>query len=219
MVTLRSGWSGAFVAMLVGLAAQGQSGSGRAAETPPVTAPVTAPATAPDAHAAAQGLSRPGSSDVVITNSAALACQDAAKIGDFNGDGIAQCTAALASPLSQQDVAAVYTDRGAVYLQHKQYAQAKADFDAALNLVPTTADAYVNRGAALLGMKRYADAIADIDRGLGLGPDQPEKAYFNRALADQHLKDLKAAYQDFLKASQLKPDWPAPKAELAGLSP
>jgi len=212
MVVLQSGWLGACVAMLVGLAAQAQTGSAPAAATPP--------AVAPDAHSSAQRLSTPGSGNLVITNPQALACQDAAKIGDFNGSGVGQCTLALGtSPLSQQDVAAIYTDRGAVYLQHRQYAQAKADFDAALQLVPTTADAYVNRGAALLGMKQYADAIVDTDRGLALGPDQPERAYFNRAIAEEHLKDLKSAYQDFLRASQLNPGWAAPKAELAGLNP
>jgi tetratricopeptide (TPR) repeat protein len=212
MFVLQSGWLGACVAILVGLAAQGQTGSSPAAETPPVTTP--------DAPPAAQRLSTPGSGELIITNPQALACQDAAKIGDFHGDGVDQCTLALgASPLSQQDVAAIYTDRGGVYLQHRQFALAKADLDAALKLIPTTADAYINRGAALLGMKQYADAIVDIDRGLELGPDQPEKAYFNRALAEEHLKDLKSAYQDFLKASQLNPNWPAPKAELTGLSP
>ena len=196
--------------MLVGLAAQAQPA--------PTAGP--RPAAAPEARPAAQSPSPPGGADLVITNPQALACQDAAKFGDFNGVGVDQCTLALGtSPLSQQDVAAIYTDRGGVYLQHRQFALAKADLDAALKLVPTTADAYVNRGAALLGMKQYADAIVDIDRGLVLGPDQPEKAYFNRALADRHLKDLKSAYQDFLKASQLNPNWPAPKAELAGLSP
>jgi tetratricopeptide (TPR) repeat protein len=209
---LQSGWLGACAAMLLGLAAQGQAGPSPAAEASPVTAP--------EAHPAAQGQPTPGRTELTITNPQALACQDAAKMGDFNGVGVEQCTLALGtSPLSQEDIAAIYTDRGGVYLQHRQFALAKADLDAALKLVPTTADAYVNRGAALLGLKQYADAIVDIDRGLELGPDQPEKAYFNRALAEVHLKDLKSAYQDFLKASQLKPDWPAPKAELAGLSP
>jgi tetratricopeptide (TPR) repeat protein len=212
MFVPRSGWSGVCVAILVALAAQGRAESGPAARTPP--------AAAPDAHPSAQRLSTPGSGDLVISNPPARACQDAAMIGDFSGVGVDQCTLALGTaPLTQHDVAAIYTDRGAVYLQHKQYGQAKADFDAALNLIPTTADAYVNRGAALLGMKQYADAIADIDRGLDLGPDQPEKAYFNRAIAEEHLRDLKSAYQDFLKASQLNPSWPAPKAELAGLNP
>lgn len=155
---------------------------------------------------------------MIASNPYAAACQDAAKIGDLSGAGVAQCTQALGSLFSTRDLAAVHTDRGAVYLQHRQWALAKADFDAALALDPATADAYVDRGAALLGLRQYADAIADIDRGLALRPDQPEKAYFNRAIADEHLDDLKSAYQDYRKASELKPGWEAPKTELARFS-
>jgi len=203
----RSMWLGVGVAALVGLVGQGRAD--------PVASPQP-PAAAPKPAA---DLSTPGSGAVILTNPQALACQDAAKVGDFNGAGVQQCTLALgASLLSERDIAAILTDRGAVYLQHRKYELAKTDFDAALKLDASTADAYVDRGAALLGQKQYAEAIADIDRGLALGPDQPEKAYFNRAIADEHLNDLKSAYQDYLKASQLNPKWDAPKRELAGLA-
>jgi tetratricopeptide (TPR) repeat protein len=174
----------------------------------------------PGAHVVAPGLSTPGSGDLIISGDPhAMACQQAAKIGDFKGAGVDECTQALGSPLlHQHDLAATYTDRGAIYMQHRQYEQAKADFDAALKLEPAIANTYIDRGGTLIALKRYAEAIADIDHGLSLGPDQPEKAYFNRAIADEHLKDLKAAYEDYLKASQLNPDWAAPKAELARFS-
>jgi len=170
----------------------------------------------PAARPAAAELTRPGASVLMVTNEAALTCQDAARFGDVNGAGVDQCTLALqSSGLSQRDLAALHTNRGAIRLQHRQWAEAKDDFDAALKADPDVADAYVDRGAALLGLHKYAEAIADIDRGLALGPDLPEKAYFNRAIADEHLDDMKAAYQDYLKASQLAPNWDAPKAELA----
>jgi tetratricopeptide (TPR) repeat protein len=197
--------------LLAAQAAAAAQSSPPAVKTTSVTA--SAPQSAPE-------LSTPGSGTLVISNPQALACEDAAKIGDFNGAGADECTAALSGPLlTQSDRAAIFTDRGSVHLQHKQYAAAKADFDSALLLDADTADAYVDRGAALLGMKDYAAAIADIDRGLALKPDQPEKAYFNRGIADEHLNDLKAAYQDYLKASQLAPAWDAPKRVLAVLQP
>jgi len=162
-------------------------------------------------------LSTPASGEVILSgNPQAQACQEAAKFGDFNNTGIEECTLALGSPLmSDHDLAATYTDRGAIRMQHKQYALAIADFDAALKRDPNIANAYVDRGGALIALKRYAEAVADIDHGLSLNPDQPEKAYYNRAIADERLKDLKSAYDDYLKASQLKPDWAPPKAELA----
>jgi len=56
--------------------------------------------------------------------------------------------------------------------------------------------------------------VADIDRGLAYGPEQPEKAYFNRALAKEFLDDTKGAYLDYLKAAELAPTWTAPQVEL-----
>ena len=100
-------------------------------------------------------------------------------------------------------------------MQHKQFALARTDFDAALALDPSLANAYVDRGGALIAEKRYAEAIADIDHGLSLNPDEPWKVWFNRAIADEGLKDLKTALADYQKAADLKPDWPAPKAEIA----
>jgi tetratricopeptide (TPR) repeat protein len=199
----RSIWAGAIAVMLMASLAQAQ---------PPSTS-----ASASAAGSQRPNLSTPGSGDISLSNPHAIACEAAAKRGDATGAGAGECTQALAST-TEGGLAAIFTDRGSVYLQHKQWAQAKSDFDVALKLDPTTADAYIDRGAADLGLKQYADAIADIDRGLALGPDQPEKAYFNRAIADEHLDDLKAAYQDYLRASELNPNWALPKEELARFS-
>jgi tetratricopeptide (TPR) repeat protein len=211
--------SGAASAALMGLLVLAPARPASAAETPGAPPPTAAAPTG--SHVQAPNLSTPGSGDLTISGEPhAIACEQAAQSGDVNGAGIGECSLALGSPLlSQRDLAATYTDRGAIYMQHRQFAQAKADFDAALKVDPTIANIYIDRGGALIGMKQYAEAIVDIDRGLSLGPDQPEKAYFNRAIADEHLKDLKSAYQDYLKASQLNPNWAAPKTELARFGP
>jgi tetratricopeptide (TPR) repeat protein len=73
----------------------------------------------------------------------------------------------------------------------------------------------VNRGAAAVGARRFADGLADINKALELGVEEPEKAYYNRALAYEGLDNLKAAYFDYQKAVELKPEWDAPKNELA----
>ena len=67
----------------------------------------------------------------------------------------------------------------------------------------------------MIGQGHDADGIAEIDRGLALNPMEPEKAYFNRAIAEERLGDLKSAYADYRKAQTLKPDWPLPANELA----
>ena len=46
-------------------------------------------------------------------------------------------------------------------------------------------------------------------------PTEPEKAYYNRGVAEERLGDVRSAYFDYRTASQLKPDWSLPKIELA----
>lgn len=92
---------------------------------------------------------------------------------------------------------------------------ALADFDRAASRAPDMGEAYVNEGAVLIAQRRYGLAIGAIDRGLALGASAPERAYYNRALANLHLDNLAEAYGDLTKASQLAPDWDAPKQELA----
>jgi tetratricopeptide (TPR) repeat protein len=152
----------------------------------------------------------------VNRNLQAEACARAAQWGDTAGDGADQCTQVLATPtLSEHDKAATYLDRGAIYLQHRKFTLAQADLETAIKIAPDLGDAYVDHGAAMIGQKRYADGIADIDKGLPLNPDQPEKAYFNRAIADEALGDRAGALADYQKAAALQPNWAAPKAELA----
>jgi len=100
-------------------------------------------------------------------------------------------------------------------LVSRSFVDARTDFDAALRMEPNLAEALTNRGAALIGEGSYAPGIAEIDRGLALNPMEPEKAYFNRAIAEERLGDLKSAYADYRRALDLKPDWSLPKTELA----
>jgi len=100
-------------------------------------------------------------------------------------------------------------------LRRKEFASAEWDFNRAIKTKPDLGEAYVNRGAASVGAKRYAEGMADLNKALELGVEEPEKAYFNRALAYEGLDNLKAAYFDYQKAVELKPEWDPPKRELA----
>jgi tetratricopeptide (TPR) repeat protein len=126
------------------------------------------------------------------------------------------CDLALSTEvLSSHEIAATHVNRGVLLMAAQKYGDARKDFDVAAAMEPKLGEAYVNRGAALIGLGKPAEAVADIDRGLELNPEQPEKAYFNRAIAKERLNDMKGAYLDYLKASELKPDWDMPKAELS----
>ncbi|WP_293676793.1 tetratricopeptide repeat protein [uncultured Phenylobacterium sp.] len=126
------------------------------------------------------------------------------------------CTEALESELmNPRDRAGTYVNRGILKLRRREYASAQTDFNRAIEENPAFGEAYVNRGAASVGQKRFAEGLADINKAIELGVDEPEKAYFNRALAFEGLDDMKAAYLDYQKALELKPGWEMPLKELS----
>jgi tetratricopeptide (TPR) repeat protein len=129
---------------------------------------------------------------------------------------IEDCTTAIQyENLPRRDLAGTYINRGIIYMSRVRYAEAKRDFDSALAIGPTIGEAYVNRGAALVGLRAFKEAINDIDRGLALNTDEPEKAYFNRGLANEGLDNIPSAYRDYSHAAALKPGWEPPLNELS----
>jgi tetratricopeptide (TPR) repeat protein len=163
------------------------------------------------------------SSTVFSTNSMAVACSKHAKVQADTSMGmleaVAPCTVAIdTEPLDKRQLAATYVNRGVIWMTGERYAEAKTDFDSALRTDPRVGEAYVNRGAALAAGRQYAEAVADIDHGLALGVEEPQRAWYNRGLSMEALGDVKAAYESYLKAQALAPEWPAPKSELARFS-
>ena len=102
-----------------------------------------------------------------------------------------------------------------IQLSYERFSLAIDDFNDAIKHDPTIGDAFVNRGAAEIGQRKFAAGRDDIDHGLTLGADEPQKAYYNRGLADEYLGDETAAFNDYTKSSQLDPQWIWPKHELA----
>lgn len=152
----------------------------------------------------------------VLGGGMARQCSNAALAGESDRKFEALCTVAVETEmLSQRDRAGTYVNRGVMKLRRSEFGPARADFDKAVELKSDLAEAYVNRGAAYVGARRYAEGLADLNRALELGVDEPEKAYYNRALAHEGLDDMKAAYFDYRKAVELSPEWDAPKRELA----
>jgi tetratricopeptide (TPR) repeat protein len=152
----------------------------------------------------------------VLGGGLADACSRFAIDGRSDDYSLNTCTYALETEvLIKRDRAATLVNRGVIQLRRKKYEAANRDFDTAIRLAPAMGEAFVNRGAALIAQRRWQEGKDDIDKGLALGPDEPEKAYFNRALAWEALDDMEAAWRDYLKAAELKPEWEAPRKELA----
>lgn len=152
----------------------------------------------------------------VLGGGMARQCSDAALAGESERRFEAVCTLALETELlSTRDRAGTFVNRGVMKLRRKEFGAARDDFDRAVALKPDLGEAYVNRGAAAVGARRYAEGLADLTRAIELGLEEPEKAYYNRALAHEGLDDMTSAYFDYRKAVELKPDWQDPQRELA----
>ena len=85
-------------------------------------------------------------------------------------------------------------------------AAARSDFDAALRIEPTLAEALTNRGAALIGQGHDAQGIAEIDKGLAL---------MNKALEGKDyvagkfsVADAALFYVEFWAAGRMKMELP-----------
>ena len=99
-------------------------------------------------------------------------------------------------------------DRAAAIVELKNTLQAKPDLG----------EAFLNRGAAALGARRFGASLSDLNQAIELGVQEPEKAYYNRALAYEKLGLRQAAFADYAKAIELRPEWQQPRTELARLS-
>lgn len=156
-----------------------------------------------------------GAAVTVLGGGQAATCFEAAKGGRSDDSAIASCDLALDTEvLDPSDRGGTYINRGVMKLRRGLFEAAHVDFDAGIALIPKVGEGWINRGAMFVGEHRYRDGLGDLDKGLALGVKEPEKAYFNRALAYEGLDDEKAAYLDFQQAATLKPDWPAPRVEL-----
>jgi tetratricopeptide (TPR) repeat protein len=151
----------------------------------------------------------------VFGGSQARQCYDAVKAGRSDEGAMRLCTEALDLPeLSEADRGGTYVNRGVIYLRRMELGAAQADIDQGVQLNPTAGEGWLDRGAVYIAQKRLGVAISYINKAIELGVSEPEKAYYNRARAEEDMDDLKSAYFDYLKAVELKPDWDLPQTEL-----
>ncbi len=152
----------------------------------------------------------------VLGGGMAHECSQAALGGGSTMRDEAVCTLALDTELlSLRDRAGTYVNRGVLKLRRKEFSSAQFDFNRAIETQPNLGEAYINRGAAAVGARRYTEGLSDLNKAISLGVQELEKAYYNRALAYEGLDDMKAAYLDYQKAIEIRPEWEPPRKELA----
>ena len=141
---------------------------------------------------------------------------EAAFAGSTARAAMDSCNVALVeNALTPANRAGTLVNRGVLQMNRRDYGAALADFEAALVVKPELGEAFFNRGSVYIAQGRFDEGVADINRSLTLGLKQPEKAFYNRAIAREELSDTSGAYRDYLEAARLKPDWRLPRQELA----
>jgi tetratricopeptide (TPR) repeat protein len=153
---------------------------------------------------------------VVVGSSDARLCYEAADsplTPQFRD--IRRCDDALLHDnLSQYEVVATHVNRGILKLRRGQIDAAIADFDEAIRRDPEQAEAYLNKGTALLRRENPTEALQLYTVALERDTTRPAIAHYGRAIANEQLGNVREAYADYQRASQLAPEWSDPRAEL-----
>lgn len=152
----------------------------------------------------------------VIGSSSARLCYLAADSPMMpRSQDLRRCDAALEeAAVMPRDVTATYVNRGILRLRRGDAEGAMSDFDEALRRDPGEAEAYLNRGSALLRRDRTDEAVAMYSQALQHNTRRPALAHYGRAMAQELLGNVRAAYNDYRRASELAPDWSAPREDL-----
>ncbi|HEX4077275.1 MAG TPA: hypothetical protein VHX61_00165 [Rhizomicrobium sp.] len=165
---------------------------------------------------AAVGVQTADAAVSVVGNGVAHSCFQFAEFGGNPTDGIATCSFALdQTALSVKDRAATFVNRGILHARDNNSDAALADYDRGIALNAALGEAYVDRGALLIVLRRYDDALADLDKGISLGANRLQIAYYDRAIVDEALGNIRAAYEDYKKAVDIQPDFSLATQQLA----
>lgn len=146
---------------------------------------------------------------VVIGNPAATECYRATMLpNSIAATAIDDCNIALNYPrTTRKERASILVNRGILYNHMGEYDSALADFEAALELFSEFPEAYINRGNVYFYTGQIEQAIADYNRAIQRNSTKQHTAYFNRGLANESRQQPNAAFEDFVRANELKPDW------------
>jgi tetratricopeptide (TPR) repeat protein len=169
------------------------------------------------ASAAALTATLPASAAVLtIGGSFAEGCYKFAESKTATYDAVQTCDRAFAEQaLSRDDELATYVNRGIIKMFRSDYGNSAADFDRAIAMDPKRSEPWLNKAILQFRQGDSAGAIPLFDKAIQLSSDHAEVAYYGRALANEDMGNLKAAYLDLKQAQALRPGWDAPTKDLA----
>jgi lipoprotein NlpI len=145
-----------------------------------------------------------GEASSAQSNDDAKKCAAEAERNNFDLS-IDYCTQAIQSDvLSDQELAAVFNNRGLAYYNKKDYERAVQDYDQALRLGLKDADLLYRRGLVYLENNDYTRAIQDFDEALKLNAEHVAVLQ-KRGWAYESKKDYDQAIRDYDRAISLQP--------------
>ena len=163
------------------------------------------------------GCAAPAAASVtVIGSSDARLCFEAADSPLLpHARDLQRCNEALnAGALSTYETVATHVNRGILRLRRGLVDAAITDFDAAMALDPNQPEAYLNKGAALIQRQNPSEAAQLFTVALQHNTQRPAVAHYGRAVANEALGNVREAYADYRAASELAPNWAAPREDL-----
>jgi tetratricopeptide (TPR) repeat protein len=110
------------------------------------------------------------------------------------------------SSFSLEALATLYRKRGFAYTKFREYQQAIADYDHAIELFPNSARAYASRGSAYRDLSEYQRAIEDYNQAIELKPNFVW-AYRGRGQCYNFLKEYGLAMKDLNLAIEGYPNY------------
>jgi tetratricopeptide (TPR) repeat protein len=166
---------------------------------------------------AAGAFAAPANASIVVLGSTdARICYEAADSSSMPGArDLRTCDNALQNEaLTTYDTVATHVNRGILRLRLGRIDDAIGDFDRAIGMDPNQPEAYLNKGAALLRRENAAEAMNLFTMALDHNTTRPAVAHYGRAIANETLGNISAAYRDYTAASQMAPNWSEPRVEL-----
>ncbi len=167
--------------------------------------------------AAVFALPLPAAAGVVVLGSGnARMCYLAAEApGVATADDLERCNDAIIEERADLTrLVSTHVNRGILRLRRGDTSGAMRDFDEATRLNPAEPEAYLNRAHVLLRDDQVARAIVQFDSAIERQTRRPALAHYGRAIAYEESGNLRAAYNDYRRASQLAPSWEDPRVEL-----
>lgn len=157
-----------------------------------------------------------GAALITVGGSSAETCYHAAAARDSSAPALNECDLAINQDVIPfGDRVATFVNRGILKLVRADYRSAEADFNQAMAMEPTQAEAWLNKGIARYQQGDVRAARDMFTRAIQLRTNYQALAYFGRGLANEDAGDIRAAYSDLKTAARLAPKWQAPRDQLA----